>query len=235
MRMRYLPVVIVAVILSASCLFAQIYMGDMPREGSVGSTQMVYSSHGLLVLRTGVLAKYNPQTLQEVQVFELFGPAPESPEDSTDRAGQQAYFAEMQRRMAPALMLTHEDSLLIIVGNGFARIDQETLKVEATADLTMPEEGEGTESGRDLSWAQPAPTYLLVGQTIYLTRSNEVLALDVTEGKILGRTPLPEEMQSAPMSGFMGMRGGLRGVERDFGPRGGFDRGGPTPQMPPTR
>ena len=233
MRMRYLPLVIVAVILSASSLFAQDYMGSMPREGSVGSTQMVYSSHGLFVLRTGVLAKYDPQTLQEVQVFELFGPAPESPEDSTDRAGQQAYFAEMPRRMAPALMLTHEDSLLIIVGNGFARIDQETLKVEATADLTMPEEGEGPEFGRVLRRAEPVPTYLLVGDTIYLTRSQEILALGVTEGEILGRTPLPEEMHPAPMSGFMGMRGGLRETERDFGPRGGFDRGGRTPQMAP--
>ncbi len=235
MRTRYLPVVMAAVIASASCLFAQIYMGGTLREGAVGSTQMVYSSHGLFVLRTGVLAKYDPQTLQEVQVFELFGPAPKLPEDSTDRAGVQTYLGEMQRRMAPALMLTHEDSLLIIVGNGFARIDQETLKVAATADFTMPEEGEGTELGRGLRRVEPAPTYLLVGQTIYLTRSNEVLALDVTEGEILGRTPLPEEMQPAPMSGFMGMRGGLRGAERDFGPRGGFDRGGPTPQMPPPR
>ena len=45
MRMRYLPLVIVAVILSASSLFAQVYMGGMRREGAVGSTQMVYSSH----------------------------------------------------------------------------------------------------------------------------------------------------------------------------------------------
>ena len=231
--MRYLPLVIVAVILSASFVFAQEYMGDMPREASAGGTQMLYSPHGLFVLRTGVLAKYDLQTLQEVRVFELFGPTPELPEDSTDRAGMQAYFAEMQRHMAPALMLPYEDSLLIIVGNGFARIDQETLKVEATADLTMPEEGEGTESGRDLSWAQPAPTYLLVGETIYLTRSKEILALGVTEGEILGRAPLPEKMQSAPMSGFRGMRGGLPGSGGDLGPRGGFDRGGRTPQMAP--
>ena len=233
MRTRYLLGVIAVVIVSASSLFAQGYTGGTPGEGAVGSTQMVCSSHGLFVLRTGVLAQYDPQTLQEVRVFELFGPAPELPEDSADRAGMQAYLGEMQRRMAPALMLIHEDSLLIIVGNGFARIDQETLKVAATADFTMPEEGEGTESGRGLRRVEPAPTYLLVGQTIYLIRSQEILALGVTEGEILGRTPLPEEMQSAPMSGFMGMRGGLRGAERDFGPRGGFDRGGPTPQMPP--
>jgi len=79
MRMRYLPVVIAAVIVSASFVFAQDYVGGMARERSVGSTQMVYSSHGLFVLRAGVLAKYDPQTLQQVRMFELFGPASQLP------------------------------------------------------------------------------------------------------------------------------------------------------------
>ena len=90
MRTRYLLVVIAVVIVSASSLFAQGYMGGMLREGALGSTQMVCSPHGLFVLRTGVLAKYNTQTLQEAKVFELFGPAPKLPEDSADRAGMQA-------------------------------------------------------------------------------------------------------------------------------------------------
>ena len=232
MRMRYVPLVVAAVVLSASGLFAQGYTGGMPRTGPVGSTQMVYTSHGLFVLRAGVLAKYDPQTLQEVQMFELFGPAPQLPQDSADQAAMQAYFAEMQRRLAPALMLTHEDSLLIIVGNGFARIDQKTLQVQATADLTMPQEGAGAESGQRLRRAEPAPTCLLVGQTIYLTRSSEVLALNVTEGEILGRTPLPAEMQPTAMGAFMGMRGGPRGFGGQLGPRGGSGRGAPTPQAP---
>ena len=70
MRMRYLPLVLVAVILPASCLFAQLHMGDMPREGSVGSTQMMYSSQGLFVLRTGDLARYDPAQEELVQETE---------------------------------------------------------------------------------------------------------------------------------------------------------------------
>ena len=188
--------------------------------GGGGGTNMVCTDRGLFVLRNGVLAKYDLATLKAPEVFELFGPAPAMPTDATDRTAVQAYQTEMQRRLAPGLLLTHDNSLLVIVGNGFARINQDTLAVEATADLTPPAAATAAPgTGRA---PEAAPAAQVQGDNLYLARTSEVLALNLKTGAIVGRAAVPEDMLPRSFGGGMGgNRGGGAG-----GGRGGRGGGG---------
>ena len=180
---------------------------------NTGGSVLLSTPKALFVLRAGVLGRLNPTTLATEKVFQLFGPAPEPPAQGSDRAAMQKYFEELQRRNAPALLLAKDNALLIVVGDGFARLNQDTLKVEATADLRAPEEASAGRGTRE------APGYLLQGNTLLLLRGKEMLSLSITDGKILARAPLPKELQPLQMQ-FNVTRGG--GDNRG----GGDGRGG---------
>jgi hypothetical protein len=211
---------IVFAILAATAVFAQGMGGRVPMGGDDGGdTLMLQTNKGLFALRSGVLAKYTVNPLKQAEVLQLFGPAPEMPPDATDRTAMQKYATEMQRRRAPAIMLSQDNALLLIVGDGFARINQDTLEVEAVADLrpAAPAGGDGTAT-TGARRPEPAPGYLLDKHTLYLVRNTEILALSITDGKILSRLPLPKEMQRAQGGPFTG---GARGADGERPPRGG--------------
>jgi len=191
---------------------------------------MAYTPNGLFALRSGVLVKFNAATLQQEQIFELFGKVP-TPPAANDAAARQVYFADMQRRQAPALLIPRENDLLVIIGDGFARINQMTLAVEANADLAAAQPAPNAGGFRQ----EPAPGYVMHDNTLYLMRNREILALSITDGKILSRTALPQELQPLPQAGNQGMRpnnpggnnaGGNRGGNNAGGNRGGGNRGG---------
>jgi len=203
--MKHLFSAVMMLLLAAGSLLAQGFGGGMP-GGNIGNTLMVNTPKGLFALRSGVLARFNATTLKTEQVFELFGPMPQRPADNNNRDAMQAYFTELQRRNAPPIMLVKDNALLIVIGDGFARLDQDTLKVEATGDLRAP--GAGADGrGR----GEGAPGYLLVNNTLFLMRGTEMLSISVTDGKVLTRSPLPKELQPQQFDFRMGGPGGYRG------------------------
>jgi uncharacterized membrane protein YgcG len=123
--------------------------------------------------------------------------------------------------MAAAAMIPKDNSLLIIIGDRFGRFNQDTLAVEAKADLTNPTPAPEAENGRPRQ--EPAPGYALVENTLYLLRGTEMLALSITDGKILNRSALPKELEALQFN-FFG--GGNRGNMGGGGNRGGGNRGG---------
>lgn len=193
-------------VLATGILFAQGFGGGMP-GGNSGNTLLVNSPKGLFALRAGVLAKFDAATLKSALVFELFGPMPERPTDNNNRDAMQKYVTELQRRMAPPIMLVKDDALLVVIGDGFARINQDTLKVEATADLSPPGAPVAADAGRGFRNTDIVPGYLLVNNTLFLMRGTELLSLSVTDGKILARTPLPKELQPLQLNLPAGGRG----------------------------
>jgi hypothetical protein len=194
--MKSLFLALTTLLLATGALFAQGFGGGMP-GGNSGNPLMVSTPKGLFALRGGVLAKFNPTTLKSEQIFELFGPMPERPANATDRDAMQKYFTELQRRNAPPVMLVKDNSLLIVIGDGFARLEQDTLKVEATGDLRAP--GAAAPAG-GRGRAEGAPGYLLVNNTLFLMRGTELLSVSVTDGKVLARSPLPKELQPQAMT-----------------------------------
>jgi hypothetical protein len=184
-----------------------------------GTTTMVKTDKGLFVLRAGVLAEFDLTTLQKVQEMQLFGPAPERPTDMTDQVAMTKYVTDMARRAAPGVLLVKGDSLLLVIGDNFAKISQRTLKVEASASLAAPSAETDAAAGPQI---EGAPGTLLVDNTLYLMRSKEILAISVTDGKILTRSILPKELQPAQGGGMGGRAfGGGGGGRGNRGNRGG--------------
>lgn len=204
--MRYLWFTITMVLFASGALFAQ---GFGPATG--GNTVMVDTTKGLYVLRNAVLAKFNATTLkQEGNELELFGKAPEPPADPTDRVAMQKYFTDLQPFQAPAIMFAKDNALILVIGDGFARINQDTLKPEVATKLSTA--GAATETTR----AEAAPSYLLVENTLYLMRGKTLVSVNIKDGKSLA-VELPKELQTLQLMGV----GRTPGNTRTGGARGG--------------
>jgi hypothetical protein len=219
--MKHFMLMTVTLLLAAGALFAQ---GFMPGGGGNANTIMLKTDKGLFALRNAVLVKYDATTLQQVGEYQIFGPAPTMPVDRTDQQAMQDYRTGLQKRQGPAVMIATKDSLLIIIGDGFGRIDMDTLKPEAKASLVPPVDPNAVPPANPVrAAAEPAPGYVLSDNTLYLMRGKEVLSINITDGTILARTALPTELQPAQNMGGRG-GGGAAGAGGAGGGRAG--RGG---------
>ena len=207
---------LVVLLLATGALFAQ----GMPGDASGGDSTIVNTPKGLFVLRSGVLAKFDAATLKQTQpLLQLFGPAPAAPKDNNDRDAQQKYNADIMRRMAPAIMLVKDNSLLLVIGDGFARINQDTLKTEAMADIKPMAVADAGQGRGGVRMNEGMPSYLLLGNTLYLARNKELLAISIIDGKVT-RTELPKELQPLQLN-FRNMFGGGNGGGGGNRPGGG--------------
>ena len=228
---RYLVMSLV-LLFAAGALFAQTAAGTTQAGPNEGGTVMVNTPKGLFVMREGVLAKYDLATLKQEKELELFGAPPAAPAADADRETRTKYFTEIARRAAPALLIPKENSLLLVIGDHFASISQDTLKVEVTGDLTPLVKPTETAGGMGFGMrSESAPGYLLTGNTLYLMRGTEILAVSITTGKVLVRSALPKELQPTQMN-FGGM-GGMGGGRGNRGNRGGGGGGGAAPAPAP--
>ncbi|HOF86616.1 MAG TPA: hypothetical protein PLZ36_00750 [Armatimonadota bacterium] len=189
--------VLFVILLLGGALFAQV----APNGGAL----MVNTPKGIFALRSGVLARIAPATLKVEKVMQIYGALPEPPAQGAAREAFQQYYAEVAKRNAPAILLVKDGDLLLVTGDIFARINQDTLKVEATANLKDP--AETADPNQRGVRQEPAPGYLLVNTTLYLLRSKDILSVEITDGK-LTRQPLPAQLQPVQPT-FQG--GGGRG------------------------
>ena len=213
--MKQLVLVTLTLLLAAGAVLAQGPGGMM---GGGGAAVLVNTPKGLFALRGGVLAKIDLTTMQTKQDFPLFGAMPAAPAVDADQATRMQYYSEMQKRNAPAIMFATGDSLVVVIGDNFARLNQETFKVETTADLSPLTKAAETTGNGGFRMPEPAPGYLQVGNTLYLMRSQEMLSISITDGKILARASLPKELQPVQRNfGGGGRNGGNGGGNRNRG------------------
>jgi len=179
----------------AACAAAQ-----PPREPPTNSfsARIQLTDAGYFVLLNGVLALYKGEGLKPAGVCELFGPRPAVPL-AGDLAVATAYNTDLMRRQAPALLLPSDDILLIVIGDRFFRVDPEGMKVLVTTSLSKP----GVESSPAVMFG-PAlpPAHLLNGDQLLLTLGDELLAVDVTDGRVSARVTLPAEMRLPTYGSF---------------------------------
>jgi len=194
---------IAMLMLATGALFAQGFGGGMG-----GNTAMVSTPKGLFALRAGVLAKINPATLKTEQVLEMFGAMPAAPAQGADEQTRRAYFTELQRRNAPAIMLVKDNSLLLLIGDGFARISQDDItKLEASASLKDPNaaaDGGNNPFGR---MAEPMPGTLLLTNTLVVMRSKMIYSINIADGKYTSAA-LDAKLQPQQMPRMGGGPGG---------------------------
>jgi hypothetical protein len=211
--MKYFIAMSMTLLLAAGALFAQGFAGG--NGGATATTIMLKTDKGLFALRSGVLIKSDVATLKQNAELQLLGPAPTMPADRTDQAAMQDFRTQMMKRMAPALMFATNDSLIVIIGDGFWRISQDTLTAAANTSLAAPVDPNAP-VGRPM--AEPAPGYLLDGTTLYLMRAKEEMAINITDGTILARVALPTELQPVAMPGGRRPGGGGGGGAAPGGP-----------------
>ena len=170
--------------------------GMFMNRGSSGAT-VVSTAYGLFVLDNGVLAKYDNQTLKLRGQLELFQGGPKRPEgDPSQNPDAWRNFAqEASRRSGQGVMIAKEGSLLIIQGDMFVRVKQQTMEKAATANLAPKASASGA-SSRGASSFGFRPGYTLVNNTLYVVEPTEVLSVDTITGKILSRSELPKSMQA---------------------------------------
>jgi len=153
---------------------------------------VLYSDAGLFALRGGVLVKIDPKTMQvQGDALELLGPFPQFPEKTyqEDPGAFTAYYAEVNQRLAPAIMLLKDRMLLVVIGTNFFRVNLNTMKVEVKSSFAGPNDAGGSAGGP----GNPPPAYELHDNILYLLRIREMVAVNITNGDA-ARVALPEPM-----------------------------------------
>ncbi len=145
---------------------------------------MMTVPNGVFVVRGGVLAKYDPRSLETEGLVELFGPAPAEGNKANPLANM-----ERLKRLMPGAMLVTEKELLIVIGEHFFRVDRGTLEVLVSVSLFKEQALAPAE--RLLAVAAP-PVLALNGNTLYVTRGNHLLAVNWLDGKVRGMGVLPD-------------------------------------------
>jgi len=190
---------------------------------------MEATQNGLFMLRAGVLVRFDPVTLKQTGVpIELFGKAPEQPKIA-DKLGDQEIAAlqkwqqEMAKRTGPTAVLTKDDLLLIVIGDTFFKVSQKTGVTELTTDLAVKEDPAApaamaarptiTRNSNQVT----APTLKLNGNILYIYRNEQLISVNTTDGKVMGRGQLPKEMTpnlNINLRGLLGGALGWGGVQR---------------------
>jgi hypothetical protein len=144
---------------------------------------MATTPDGIFVVRGGVLAKYDPKTLDARGVIELFGPLPEE-----NKANAQVNLERM-RRLMPGAMLCTAQELMIVIGEQFFRVDRVTLEAKVSVSLFQDQVLAPAE--RLIAVAAP-PVLSLEGNTLYVTRGSLLLAVNWQDGRVRAAGTLPD-------------------------------------------
>lgn len=181
---------------------------------------------GAFVLNNGVLAKFDPATLQAGGTLALFGPAPAAPQMTQnptpeERNALRTWMADRAQRSAPAAVLAQDNRLYLILGTKYFCVDPETMKIDVQADLAAAPAGDG----RNAPPMTKAELKLVDG-VLYVVLAQELLTVDPATGKVAARAALPKEMFPMMDRGAFGGPGGNNPGGFGGGNRGGNNPGG---------
>ena len=208
--MRKLLAVVFILVLSTVAAFAQFSMG-MPPVGQSGGALIESTPKGFFVLRNGVVVKFDAATMQVAGTKELFGPLPAMPQgDMRQNPGLfRDWFAEHAKRNAPAIMLPADNALVIVIGTTFFRVNQDTLAIGSQTELVPPSAPLPSSPHAAAMTMPPATSgYKLIGNTLYLLLPTELLGVNIEDGTVTTRTPLPAALIPQPHPPPRGNPGG---------------------------
>lgn len=157
--------------------------------------QMLVTPQGLLVLKGGVLLRLDPATLEQRQLLELFGPLPIIPLGAVTPEQRQQAALGLLPRYYPAVMVPVQDDVLIVIGDAYFRVHATDLTIAAQSRFDQP----FAQNADNLRNLLDTPTALVHEQSLYLTRGNQVLAINIADGKAQAVGNLPWQMQ--PLTG----------------------------------
>lgn len=179
----------------------QIITQVMAQRMTEQRTQILQTAKALFVLRGGVLAKYDATTLDMQTMVELFGPMPALPAgENGGAADKQRWLLEQAKRLMPAAMLQTGNDLLLVISEQFFRVDTATLKLKVKATLA-PDGDLAQNIARRLLSTFAVPALELHDTTLYIAHGDQLLSVNINDGKILATGALPAQMQVGILPG----------------------------------
>ena len=196
----------ISVILSGSSLFAQQGQGPVPGQGQgMRFPQMPpapvvkIGNDGVYILSGQMLYKYTPVTLKFIDSIQLLeAPAP----PPNDGNGGQMMFP---RIITPSMMIAPDAGLVIVIaGDQFISVDAKSMKQKAKGTLPSIQppgnrNAPGAQGGAPgappfgmMGFAFGPPVMELQGNTLYITRMDQLVAVDIMTGKVTASTALPK-------------------------------------------
>ncbi|MHB9133942.1 MAG: hypothetical protein ACYDBB_22980 [Armatimonadota bacterium] len=171
----------------------------------------VATPQGFFVLRKGVLAKFNIDTLAPEGQVNLFGALPAAPAADTEWSTRLHYASECVLRIVPASMQADGDDLLLLIGDQYIRVDANSLQVLVNRSLAPADQ----RLRRADDWARAAAPVLQVnGKAVYTTNPvgpgrslSQLRAVNRENGDPLALKELPAAMTRR--LSFLPMKGGL--------------------------
>ncbi len=154
-----------------------------PMMPSPNSVAMEGTAEGLFVAAGGVLAKYDPRTLEPRGKAELLPPLARPPVDAQNNAEMWRYNLEVQKRNTPPGLLPAGPSIIVVFGDQVFQVNQRTMQIEMKVDLSDPR--------MPMNYYGPAPIMKPSGDLLYIIRFPHIVSVDMKAGKILGRTTVP--------------------------------------------
>ncbi len=161
------------------------------------NTAVETTANGIFLVHAGILVKFDPKTLQQQGMVELFGPMPPMPVAAEgadpDRQAFAKWMQERTRRMSQPVMIVDGEALVVVVAEKYLRLNQKTLTIDAQADLRAPDAPAGRPLMGVISIVE------LNGDSVYVIQGGEIINVHRVTGKLQGRITLPEELAMPSM------------------------------------
>lgn len=185
----------------------ELMLGLLNRFGPEQRPLTALTPQGFFVLRCGVLAKYDAVSLKPAGVIELFGPLA-APMNKTTPEEQQQMLIERGKRVLPAAMTVRGTDLLVVIGEQYFRIDAVGCTTKARGSLTPAGAPDDMWAPERLVKITNPPLLEVNGDVLLVLRDQQLVSVQVADGKVLGTATLPAVMFPTPAA-LMG-----RGKER---------------------
>jgi len=154
---------------------------------------------GLYLLNKGMLARYDAQTLQQQAQVALYGTLDDISAEDVPAQAQWSIVQDRGKWLVPAKMGIHGDSLIILIGDLFFRLDPSTLEIKVKKSLLAEGQPQGMRID-DYLFAG-APQLEFIGDTLYKIHnpmmfpgSAVVTAVDTKDGKVMAEKELPSQL-----------------------------------------
>jgi len=185
----------------------------MVKAALLEHTMVAQNARGVFILRNGMLAKFNPDSLAQEGLVDLFPPDAENtkaPPANPFRGGKPAIGDDADTkallvqalRLLPSTLLLRDHDILVVAGESYFRIDTATLAIKATSRL-VPVVDDKLADVQKLAktlerlQASLSPVTLASNDTtLFIVRGIQIAAVDIEQGTVTAMTQLPLRMRS---------------------------------------
>lgn len=202
----------------------------MPNYGytNAGNGILKATDQGLFIIGSGVVAKYDVKTLNPLGSLRLLdppvrpnmkyngtmpmattnvmpAPQPGAVVDNMPAFDWMKYSKDNLRFSAVPVVIVDGKDLIIIMADKFFRVGMEKVNLIATTEMVVKKDANGATT--EVNTGGEVPTVQLVDNILYVMRGGNLWSLNAADGKELGQTKIPVDL-----NGNIKFGGGIGGI-----------------------